>query len=463
MSRQYTSRPCGNNSGKQRAIVCYNCKGEGHMSKQCTKPKRKRDEAWFKDKLLLVQAQANGQVIHKEELEFLADPWIVEAQSTQYVITNNAAYQADDLDAYDSDCDEINSAKIALMSNLSHYGSDNLVEVHNPDNVSNNVIDQDVQYVNETQYETVQNSSFPAQQDDLILYVIEQLKTQVVNCTKINQDNKNVNEILTAELERYKDQKEESRNIDRELALEKQVKELNNIVFKRNQSTQTVHMLTKPQFFYDHSTRQALGFQNPCHLKKAQKLEPKLYDGSVIQKTNAIVIRDSEETLMFEDESRSKVLQKQKDQMMSEKKVNTKPVELTFNLLYACVPVALTTFAYADHAGCQDTRRSTFGTLQFIGERLISWSSKRQKSAAISSTEAEYIVWSKHIDIRHHFIKEQVKNEVIKLYFVNTEYQLADLFTKALGRDRIEFLINKLGMRSFTPKTLKQLTDDVDE
>nr|GEX76020.1 hypothetical protein [Tanacetum cinerariifolium] len=70
---------------------------------------------------------------------------------------------------------------------------------------------------------------------------------------------------------------------------------------------------------------------------------------------------------------------------------------------------------------------------------------------------------SKHIDIRYHFIKGHVENGVIELYFVNTEYQLADLFTKALGRDRIEFLINKLGMRSFTPKTLKQFMDEVDE
>nr|GEW21381.1 hypothetical protein [Tanacetum cinerariifolium] len=100
----------------------------GHMSKQCTKPKRTRDEAWFKDKVLLVQAQANGQVLHKEELEFLADPGIAKTQSTQYVVTNNATYQTDDLDAYDSDCDETNSAKIALMANLSYYGSDNLAE-----------------------------------------------------------------------------------------------------------------------------------------------------------------------------------------------------------------------------------------------------------------------------------------------------------------------------------------------
>nr|GFA81038.1 hypothetical protein [Tanacetum cinerariifolium] len=86
-------------------------------------------------------------------------------------------------------------------------------------------------------------------------------------------------------------------------------------------------MLTKPQFFYDHITKKALGFQNPFYLKKAQQLEPKLYDGSVIQKTNAIVIRDSKETLMLAEESRSKMLLKQKDLVMSEKKVNTKPVD----------------------------------------------------------------------------------------------------------------------------------------
>nr|GEV23856.1 hypothetical protein [Tanacetum cinerariifolium]GEX09957.1 hypothetical protein [Tanacetum cinerariifolium] len=145
--------------------------------------------------------RANGQVLQEEELEFLADPGIAETSITQYAVTNNAAYQADDLDAYDSDCDELNSAKIALMANLSHYGSGNLAE-----------------YTNESQYTPVQNSSSHALHDELILYVIEQLKTQVVNCTKINQDNKNVNEILTAELERYKNQEiflKEQNNVDK--------------------------------------------------------------------------------------------------------------------------------------------------------------------------------------------------------------------------------------------------------
>ncbi|GKD26029.1 retrovirus-related pol polyprotein from transposon TNT 1-94 [Tanacetum coccineum] len=102
-TRTYTSGANGSNSRKQRTAIFYNCKGEGHMSKQCTKPKRKWDDSWLRIK-------------------------IAEGQATQTVITHNDAYQADDLDAYDSDCDELNTAKVALMVNLSHYGSDALAE-----------------------------------------------------------------------------------------------------------------------------------------------------------------------------------------------------------------------------------------------------------------------------------------------------------------------------------------------
>ncbi|GJY75045.1 hypothetical protein Tco_0479476 [Tanacetum coccineum] len=284
-------------------------------------------------------SQANGQILHEEEIAFLADPGIAEGQATQTFITHNAAYQADDLDAYDSDCDELNTAKVALMAYLSHYDSDALAEVHNTNNMDNNTINQAVQAA-------IQNSNSTAQQDALILSVIEQLKTQVVNCTKMNLDNKSVNDTLTSELERYKEQvkvlkegqnvnlrsndnvsdsraqsveidhlkqtlskhlkqkeslmqtviilkndfkKEESRNIDREITLEKRTKQLDNI--------------------------------------KAQQLEPKLYDGNVIKNSSAIMIPDSKETLMLAEESRSKMLLKQKDPMMLEKKVNTTPVD----------------------------------------------------------------------------------------------------------------------------------------
>nr|GEZ80429.1 retrovirus-related Pol polyprotein from transposon TNT 1-94 [Tanacetum cinerariifolium] len=127
LSRSFASG-LGGASGKQKEIVCYNCKGKGHMSKHCTKPKRKRDAEWFKDKVLLVQAQANGHVLQEDKLEFLADPGKEKSSSNQIVVTNNAAYQADDLDAYDSDCDELNSTKIAVMANLTDYGSHNLAE-----------------------------------------------------------------------------------------------------------------------------------------------------------------------------------------------------------------------------------------------------------------------------------------------------------------------------------------------
>nr|GEV22435.1 hypothetical protein [Tanacetum cinerariifolium] len=197
-SRPYTSGS-SRTSGKQIVIMCYNCKGEAHISKQYTKPKRKRDEQWFKDKVLMVQAQASRQVLQEEKLEFLADPGIAETSSTQYAVTNNAAYQADDLDAYDSDCDELNSAKITLMVNLSHYGYDNIAKGHNQYNVYNNVLYQDVQETSTSEH--------------------------------------------------------------------------------------------------------------------------------VIERSDAIVIHDSEETLLLADESRSKMLQKQNEPIMSEKKIITKPID----------------------------------------------------------------------------------------------------------------------------------------
>ncbi|GJU92665.1 retrovirus-related pol polyprotein from transposon TNT 1-94 [Tanacetum coccineum] len=144
-TRKYTPGASGSNTGKQRTVICYNCKGEGHIAKQCTKPKRKRDETWFNDKVLLVQAQAGGQALTEEEIAFLADPGLPDVQTSQTVITHNAAYQADDLDAYDSDCDELNSAKIALMANLSRNGSDALTEVHNQDNLNYDLFNQSEQ------------------------------------------------------------------------------------------------------------------------------------------------------------------------------------------------------------------------------------------------------------------------------------------------------------------------------
>ncbi|GJT12065.1 hypothetical protein Tco_0859107 [Tanacetum coccineum] len=138
--------------------------------------------------------------------------------------------------------------------------------------------------------------------------------------------------------------------------------------------------------------------------------------------------------------------------------------------------MSLTAYAEADHAGCQDNRRSTTGSAQFLGDKLVSGlpRSKRalqsriplycdNKSAIALCCNNVQHSRAKHIDVRYHFIKEQVENGIVELYFVRTEYQLADIFTKPLPRERFNFLIEKLGMRSMSPKTLKRLTEEEDE
>ncbi|GKA94224.1 retrovirus-related pol polyprotein from transposon TNT 1-94 [Tanacetum coccineum] len=153
----------------------------------------------------------------------------------------------------------------------------------------------------------------------------------------------------------------------------------------------------------------------------------------------------------------------------------------------------LTAYSDADHAGCHLDRKSTSGSVQFLGDKLVCWSSKKQNCVSISTAESEYVavsgccaqvLWmrtqltdygfffdkvpiycdsksaiaiscnpvqhtrTKHIDVRYHFIKDHVEKGTIELYFVGTEFQLADLFTKSLPEARFKFLVEKLGMMS---------------
>nr|GEU73543.1 retrovirus-related Pol polyprotein from transposon TNT 1-94 [Tanacetum cinerariifolium] len=124
--------------------------------------------------------------------------------------------------------------------------------------------------------------------------------------------------------------------------------------------------------------------------------------------------------------------------------------------------IALTAFADADHAGCQDTRKSTSRSMQLLGDRLIPMYCDNKSAIALCCNNVQHSR-SKHIDIRHYFIKKQVGNEVVELYFVKTEHQLAGIFTKPLAQERLEFLINKFRMRSMSPKTLKKLADEEEE
>ncbi|GKC19872.1 integrase, catalytic region, zinc finger, CCHC-type containing protein [Tanacetum coccineum] len=144
-TRANISETSSNNSGQQRVVKYFKCQGEGHMARQCPKPKRRRDATWFRDKVILVEAQGNGKVLNEEELEFLVDHGITEGPVKQKFIKHNAAYQAGDLDAYDSDCDDFSTSKVVLMANLSSYGSDVFSEVPHSENTHTDMLNQSVQ------------------------------------------------------------------------------------------------------------------------------------------------------------------------------------------------------------------------------------------------------------------------------------------------------------------------------
>ncbi|GKE67278.1 hypothetical protein Tco_1521439 [Tanacetum coccineum] len=397
------------------------------MVRQCTQPKRPRNSTWFKEKLMLVEAQEAGQIFDEEQLALIADPGIEEAPVAQQTIPQNLTFQTEDLDAYDSDCDDISSAKAILMENLSSCDSYVLSEVPYSDTYPNDMIDQDMQdmpyskqthiddfsdneinsdsniipyshYLQESQNAGIQDTNSSALNNLLVLSLVEQMTDHVANLDKENQTNKMVNESLTAELERYKEhvaifeqrqnvdlnkreklidsqmddlirnrnakfaafqqeidtlkqtlsnhvkekyslsttvtvlkiesKEKEYKYIDKEIVLENQNKELENIICKLYRSTQAMHMLTKPQVFYDDTHKQALGYQNPFYLKKAQRIKPTLYDGSFIAKEHDVIsMIDDEKTLILEEESRSKMLDKQNDSISIKQKINISPID----------------------------------------------------------------------------------------------------------------------------------------
>ncbi|GJZ28744.1 putative reverse transcriptase domain-containing protein [Tanacetum coccineum] len=256
-------------------------------------PKRPRNSAWFKEKLMLAEAHESGQVLDEEQLAFLADLGILVGQDTQTTMPINAAFQTNDLDAFDSDCDEAPRAQAVLMANLSSYDSDVISEVPNSDNYQNNVVsdmcvqeesyskqlafnlnlnidntsDTNIisyeQYLQETESAPVQNNTSFDQQNAMIMSVFDAESDQVAKCTTDNLKQKELDASLT----------------------------------------------------------------NLFYLKKAQRIKPTLYDGSMISKKHDVIsVVDEEETLMLAEEIRSKMLAKQNDSILKEKKINISPI-----------------------------------------------------------------------------------------------------------------------------------------
>ncbi|GKB13233.1 retrovirus-related pol polyprotein from transposon TNT 1-94 [Tanacetum coccineum] len=256
----------GNNASRQaRVVKCYNCQGEGHMARQCTKPKRPRNAAWYKDKAMLAEAQEAGQTLDEEQLAFLADPGVPDGQAVQTIIPNNAAFQAEDLNTYDSDYDDISNAKSVLMANISNYGFDVISEVPHSETY---LIDMENQAVH-----AMHDFEQPPAVDLQIMRYISESKEK------------------------------EDTYIENEIDLEKKIKELDNILFK-------------------------VGYQNLFHLKKAQRIKPTLYDGIAMSDKHVVMpVIDDEKTLILEEASRSKMSEKAKDPEVINKNISHKPID----------------------------------------------------------------------------------------------------------------------------------------
>ncbi|GKB44936.1 retrovirus-related pol polyprotein from transposon TNT 1-94 [Tanacetum coccineum] len=234
-------------AGQPRVVKCYNCQGEGHMARQCTQLKRPRNTTWFKEKLMLAEAQEAGQILDEEQLAFLEDPGIDEAP----VDTNSSAPN-----------------------------------------------------------------------DLLVLSLVEQMNDHASNLDKQNETYIMVNESLTAELERYKERVaifEQRQNVDlnkREKLIDSQ---MGDLIQKRN---------AKFAAFQQEIDTLKETLSNNVKEKESlsttlTRIKPTLYDGSVIAKEHAVIsVNDDEEILTLEEESRSKMLNKQNDPISIEKKFN---------------------------------------------------------------------------------------------------------------------------------------------
>ncbi|GJW40235.1 integrase, catalytic region, zinc finger, CCHC-type containing protein [Tanacetum coccineum] len=226
-------------------------------------------------------------------------------QADRQGLLNATTIKTEDLDTYDSDCDDVSNAKAVIMTNISNYGSDVISEdfeqtpaVDFTDNEihSNSNIILYSQYLQETQLENVQDTNFQK------LALKEQVDSLEQNISKQIKEKECL--LQTFNVFKSESKEKEDKYMENEIDLEKKIKELDNILFKEGQC-----------------------YQNPFYLKKAQRIKPTLYDGIVISdKHVAMFVIDDEETLILEEESRSKMFEKEKDPKAIKQNISHKPI-----------------------------------------------------------------------------------------------------------------------------------------
>ncbi|GKC22670.1 hypothetical protein Tco_1024820 [Tanacetum coccineum] len=296
---------------KQADLSCVHALNELHLHEIHVVP-----TDYFKEKMLLMQTQENGVDLDEEQLLFLA---------------------ADQCDAFDSDVDEAPTAHTMFMANLSSadpvydeagpsYDSDTLSEVQDHDNCLDNMNESHEEHEmhNDVQpYDVVDSDT-----EYMIMIITNDIYEQDAQCVNSNKPNNTVNASLIAELARYKELAEKENKLLEEFLYMKHLKEkVEDNLYKQDQSLQIVHMLCKLKSFYDEVNRVAIGYKNPFYLSKAKQVQPALYNGHEIVKTNhaRLLVHDSEDTLEIAETTRKQMLNKMKDPECVKKKVKIAP------------------------------------------------------------------------------------------------------------------------------------------
>ncbi|GKD12883.1 integrase, catalytic region, zinc finger, CCHC-type containing protein [Tanacetum coccineum] len=357
------NRVCNANPSQAKHIKCYNCNGIGHIARQCTHPKRPHNSDYFKDKVMLMQAQENVMVLDEEQLLFIAsgldntfDDDVDEPPVQDLALNVDHVFQADQCDAFNSDVDEAPTAQTIFMENLSSfdpiydeagpsYDSDILSEVQDHDNYldsageyhevhemqndvqQNYVVDSDAKYMSDSNIilyemyvkndaEQVVQRNVSSVPTDALMMIITDMHEQAAQCISVNEQNKVVNESLTAELARYKEQVEiyEKRARFELTKREQKIDEqLRIIITERNIQVESL----KREL---HSVKMQLN-STIDHNKSV------LYNGHEIVKTNhaLAVVHDSEDTLEITKITRKKMLEKMKSPLWIEGKIKIAP------------------------------------------------------------------------------------------------------------------------------------------
>nr|GEY33240.1 hypothetical protein [Tanacetum cinerariifolium] len=409
------------NPGQARPVKCYNCNGTGHIARNCTQPKRPQISEYYKDKMLLMQAQENRVALDAEQLLFLADN----------------VFQADDCDALDSDADAAPTAQTMFMANLSSadpitdeagpsYDSNILSEVHDHDHYQvaacahheehvmhdsvqlDHVVDSHADYTSDSnmipydQYVKdkevpVIHSDVSSVPNDAFMMIYNDMCEPHAQYISNPSRNTIVKNSLTAELATYKEQvelyerrakfelTEREQKINEQLRLvisdrnfkeetlkrdlhsiklqqastinhnksmveevtflkkdfkQKENKYLKDFLdmkslkekvedrlIKQDQSFQTVHMLCRPNPYYNELNKVAIGYKNPLCLTLAKQLQPTLYNGHEIIKDNhaPAIVHNTKDTLEMAEITRKKMNAKMNDPECVTRKVKIVP------------------------------------------------------------------------------------------------------------------------------------------